>query len=48
MSVISGKTADHLDMIEGEVIQRLLAYKWNAYGAVSFELNCSCKLILRY
>ncbi|VDM74084.1 unnamed protein product [Strongylus vulgaris] len=32
MTVINGNTAEHLDMIGSEVIQRLLADKWKAFA----------------
>lgn len=34
MTVINGNTSEHLDMIGSEVIQRLLADKWKAFGVV--------------
>ncbi|VDK50895.1 unnamed protein product [Anisakis simplex] len=33
MTVINGSTAEHLDMIGSEVIQRLLADKWKAFAS---------------
>ncbi|KAK6016447.1 ankyrin repeat protein [Ostertagia ostertagi] len=36
MTVINGSTAEHLDMIGSEVIQRLLADKWKAFAMVRF------------
>lgn len=35
MTVINGSTPAHMDMVGSEVIQRLLADKWKAYGSVN-------------
>uniref|UniRef100_A0A915JE52 Ion transport domain-containing protein n=1 Tax=Romanomermis culicivorax TaxID=13658 RepID=A0A915JE52_ROMCU len=36
MTIVNGNTPEHMDMIGGEVVQRLLAYKWKAYGSISW------------
>lgn len=39
MTVINGVTSEHLEMIGSEVIQRLLADKWNAFAKVINKLK---------
>lgn len=35
MSIVSGKTEDHLDMLDNMVIERLLNDKWSTFGRVN-------------
>ena len=34
MSIVSGKTVDHLDMLDNMVIERLLNDKWSSFARV--------------
>ena len=34
MSIVNGKTEDHLDMLDNMVIERLLNDKWSAFARV--------------
>ncbi|CEF71670.1 Inactive [Strongyloides ratti] len=54
MTVINGDTAEHLEMIGSEVIQRLLADKWKAFASrklferlslLVFHLVCLCFVV---
>ncbi|CAF2381938.1 unnamed protein product [Rotaria sp. Silwood2] len=36
MSIVSGKTEDHLDMLDNMVIERLLNDKWSSFARVNF------------
>ncbi|CAF3347301.1 unnamed protein product [Rotaria socialis] len=36
MSIVSGKTEDHLDMLDNMVIERLLNDKWSSFARVTF------------
>lgn len=36
MTVINGTTAEHMDMIGSEVIQRLIADKWKSFAKVVY------------
>lgn len=54
MTVINGDTAEHLEMIGSEVIQRLLADKWKAFASrklferlslLIFHLICLCFVV---
>lgn len=38
MTVINGRTSEHLEMIGSEVIQRLLADKWKAFAKVNIKI----------
>lgn len=42
MSIVSGKTEDHLDMLDNMVIERLLNDKWSSFARVS---RFACKII---
>jgi hypothetical protein len=35
MSIVSGKTEDHLDMLDNMVIERLLNDKWSSFARVN-------------
>lgn len=34
MSIVNGKTEDHLDMLDNMVVERLLNDKWSAFARV--------------
>jgi hypothetical protein len=35
MSIVNGKTEDHLDMLDNMVIERLLNDKWSSFARVN-------------
>jgi hypothetical protein len=39
MSIVSGKTEDHLDMLDNMVIERLLNDKWSSFARVTNHHN---------
>ncbi len=39
MSIVSGKTEDHLDMLDNMVIERLLNDKWSSFARVTNHRN---------
>jgi hypothetical protein len=39
MSIVSGKTEDHLNMLDNMVIERLLNDKWSAFARVTNHYN---------
>jgi hypothetical protein len=39
MSIVSGKTEDHLDMLDNMVIERLLNDKWSSFARVNNHHN---------
>lgn len=38
MSIVNGKTEDHLDMLDNMVVERLLNDKWSAFAQVKENL----------
>jgi hypothetical protein len=39
MSIVSGKTEDHLNMLDNMVIERLLNDKWSSFAQVNKNFN---------
>lgn len=37
MSIVNGKTEDHLDMLDNMVIERLLNDKWSTFARVEID-----------
>jgi hypothetical protein len=37
MSIVSGKSEDHLNMLDNMVIERLLNDKWSAFARVNYK-----------
>lgn len=45
MIILNGTKSEHLDMLEGGIIQRLLEEKWKTFARVSVGLSegvCGC------
>lgn len=39
MTMLGGNSTEHLEIVNSEVIQRLIADKWSAFGMVSVQKN---------
>lgn len=42
MIILNGTKSEHLDMLEGGIIQRLLEEKWKTFARVRMVCVCVC------